>query len=177
VAVGRDNGPMNGARRLNPHEERALAVRAGCDPRSVRVYLDSHSQRSTVAARIADALRALGRHGSSWELDLSPHETRARGFRLLAQGYALLAEAEVCIEGGSARESLVSFAEAGVRVNIRIMRAFVRLRAMLAGNADLAPKLAALERKYDAQFKIVFDALRELMAPPPNPRRPIGFRS
>jgi hypothetical protein len=51
------------------------------------------------------------------------------------------------------------------------------LRARLTGNADLARKLGALERKYDAQFKAVFDAIRELAAPPPKPRRPIGFRS
>ena len=46
------------------------------------------------------------------------------------------------------------------------MRAFVRLRQMLASNAGLARKLAALEKKYDAQFRVVFDAIRELMAPP-----------
>lgn len=62
-----------------------------------------------------------------------------------------------------------------VQVSIEIVRAFVRLRAMLVGHADLARKLAALERKYDAQFKVVFDAIRELMTPP-KPRRPIGFR-
>ena len=63
-----------------------------------------------------------------------------------------------------------------VRVNIEIMRAFVQLRQMLSSHADLARKLAALEKKYDAQFKVVFDAIRELMAPPEPPRkRPIGF--
>jgi hypothetical protein len=62
-----------------------------------------------------------------------------------------------------------------VAVNVEIMRAFVRLRAMLAGHEDLARKLAALERKYDAQFKVVFDAIRELTAPPSKPCRPIGF--
>ena len=51
-----------------------------------------------------------------------------------------------------------------------------RAWAMLAGNADLARKLAALERKYDAQFKVVFDAIRELMTPPSKAPRPIGFR-
>jgi hypothetical protein len=66
--------------------------------------------------------------------------------------------------------------ERAVQVSIEIVRAFVRLRAMLAGNADLARKLAALEREYDAQFKVVFDAIRELMAPPSKARRPIGFR-
>jgi hypothetical protein len=56
------------------------------------------------------------------------------------------------------------------------MRAFVRLRQMLASNAELARKLGALEKKYDAQFKVVFDAIRELMAPPaPARKRSIGF--
>jgi len=61
-------------------------------------------------------------------------------------------------------------------VNIEIMRAFVRLRQLLASNTELARKLATLERKYDAQFKVVFDAIRELMIPPePKKKRPIGF--
>lgn len=62
-----------------------------------------------------------------------------------------------------------------VQVNIEIMRAFVRLRQMLASNAELARKLNALEKKYDAQFKIVFDAIRQLMEPPEKPRKKIGF--
>jgi hypothetical protein len=56
------------------------------------------------------------------------------------------------------------------------MRAFVRLRKMLNSNADLARKLAALEKKYDAQFSVVFDAIRELMTPPESKKkRSIGF--
>ena len=63
-----------------------------------------------------------------------------------------------------------------VQVNIEIMRAFVQLRQMLSANTELARKLAGLEKKYDTQFKVVFDALRELMAPPPAPKkRAIGF--
>ena len=62
-------------------------------------------------------------------------------------------------------------------VNIEIMRAFVRLRQMLSANADLARKLESLEKKYDAQFKVVFDAIRELMTPPQGKKRPIGFTS
>jgi hypothetical protein len=58
----------------------------------------------------------------------------------------------------------------------QIMRAFVRLREMLLSNADLARKLADLESRYDSQFKTVFDAIRQLMAPPPPPPKPeIGF--
>jgi hypothetical protein len=62
-----------------------------------------------------------------------------------------------------------------IQVNIEIMRAFVRLRQILASHADLARKLEALEKKYDAQFKVVFDAIRELMKPPESKKRPIGF--
>ena len=63
-----------------------------------------------------------------------------------------------------------------VRVNIEIMRAFVRLRRMLASNAALARRLDDLEKKYDTQFRSVFDAIRALMAPPEKARRSIRFR-
>ena len=77
---------------------------------------------------------------------------------------------------GMAMLSSVLRSPRAVRVNIEIMRAFVRLRQMLASNAGLARKLAALEKKYDAQFRVVFDAIRELMTPPePKKKRPIGF--
>lgn len=73
--------------------------------------------------------------------------------------------------------SSVLHSERAVRVNIEIMRAFVQLRQMLASHADLARKLAGLEKKYDAQFKVVFDAIRELMSPPEPKKRRIGFIS
>jgi hypothetical protein len=63
-----------------------------------------------------------------------------------------------------------------VQVNIEIMRAFVRLRGLLASNEVLARKMDALEQKYDSQFKVVFDAIRQLMASPTTGRHPIGFR-
>jgi hypothetical protein len=79
-------------------------------------------------------------------------------------------------EQGVAMLSSVLHSPRAVQVNIEIMRAFVRLRQMLQSNADLAKKLEALEKKYDAQFRVVFDAIRGLMAPPPvKPRRRIGF--
>src|SRR5439155_13948755 len=68
-------------------------------------------------------------------------------------------------EQGVAMLSSVLHSERAVQVNIEIVRAFVRLRQWLASNADLARKLDALEKKYDAQFKVVFDALPQLMAP------------
>jgi hypothetical protein len=78
-------------------------------------------------------------------------------------------------EHGVAMLSSILRSPRAVQVSIEIVRAFVRLRAMLAGHAALARELAVLERRYDAQFKVVFDAIRELMQPPIKSRRPIGF--
>ena len=69
-------------------------------------------------------------------------------------------------EQGVAMLSTVLSSSRAVQVNIEIMRAFVRLRQLLNTHADLARKLAQLEKKYDAQFKAVFEAIRELMAAP-----------
>ncbi|NLS94617.1 MAG: ORF6N domain-containing protein [Planctomycetaceae bacterium] len=81
-------------------------------------------------------------------------------------------------EQGVAMLSSVLRSDRAVAVNIEIMRAFVRLRRLLASHADLARKLDALEKKYDAQFKVVFDAIRQLMIPPSAPdRRQIGFHA
>ena len=81
-------------------------------------------------------------------------------------------------EQGVAMLSSVLRSPRAIQVNIAIMRAFVRLRELLLSNVDLARKLAALEGKYDAQFKVVFDAIRRLMTPPPDPpRRRIGFNA
>jgi len=76
---------------------------------------------------------------------------------------------------GVAMLSSVLRSPRAVQVNVEIMRAFVRLRRMLRANADLDHKIVALERKYDAQFKVVFDAIRRLMEPPMKPTRRIGF--
>jgi hypothetical protein len=81
----------------------------------------------------------------------------------------------VFTEQGVAMLSSVLRSDRAVRVNIEIMRTFVRLRQMLRANADLARKLAALERRYDQRFKVVFEAIRQLMTPPEPARRPIGF--
>jgi len=79
-------------------------------------------------------------------------------------------------EQGVAMLSSVLRSPRAVAVNIEIMRAFVRLRRMLSSHADLARKLDALEKKYDTQFRVVFEAIRQLMEPSTRPkRRPIGF--
>jgi hypothetical protein len=80
-------------------------------------------------------------------------------------------------EQGVAMLSSVLRSERAVAVNIEIMRAFVRLRGMLAEHADLVARLDALEEHYDDQFKVVFDAIRELTVPPDEPPKRIGFRA
>jgi hypothetical protein len=78
-------------------------------------------------------------------------------------------------EQGVAMLSSVLRSNRAIQVNIEIMRTFVRLRQMIGACSELADKLEALEQKYDEQFKVVFDAIRELMAPPEPERHSIGF--
>ena len=80
-------------------------------------------------------------------------------------------------EQGVAMLSSVLRSPRAVQVNIEIMRAFVRLRQMLAEHKELARRLDELEEKYDAQFKGVFDAIRQLMAPAATKHRRLGFRT
>jgi phage regulator Rha-like protein len=82
----------------------------------------------------------------------------------------------VFTEQGVAMLSSVLKSKRAVQVNIEIMRAFVRLREMIASNKELASRLNELEKKYDRQFKAVFDAIRELMAPTKTTVRRIGFQ-
>jgi hypothetical protein len=76
---------------------------------------------------------------------------------------------------GVAMLSSVLRSKKAVQVNIEIMRAFVRLREIMSSHKDLARKLEEMERKYDVQFKVVFEAIRDLMSPPAKPKRQIGF--
>jgi phage regulator Rha-like protein len=79
-------------------------------------------------------------------------------------------------EQGVAMLSSVLNSDRAIEVNVQIMRTFVKLREMLSTHKDLARKLADMEKKYDSQFKIVFDAIRQLMKPDEPKKKPIGFR-
>ncbi|MBM4333245.1 MAG: ORF6N domain-containing protein [Deltaproteobacteria bacterium] len=79
-------------------------------------------------------------------------------------------------EQGVAMLSSVLNSSRAIQVNIEIMPAFVRLRKILASHADLARKLEDLEKKYDSQFRVVFEAIRQLMAGPERPPKKIGFQ-
>jgi len=83
----------------------------------------------------------------------------------------------VFTQEGVAMLSSVLRSKRAIAVNVEIMRAFVRLRQLLASHTALARKLESLEKRYDKQFKVVFDAIRQLMAPPPSDEEklPMGF--
>ena len=82
----------------------------------------------------------------------------------------------VFTEHGAIMAANVLNSPRAIEMSVYVVRAFVRLREVLATHKDLARKLEELEKKYDAQFKIVFDAIRELMTPPPGaPKKQIGF--
>lgn len=80
-------------------------------------------------------------------------------------------------EHGAIMAANVLNSERAVQASVAVVRAFVRLRQMLASNAELARKLEDLEQKYDHQFKVVFDAIRQLMTPPEPKRKQIGFHA
>jgi hypothetical protein len=72
--------------------------------------------------------------------------------------------------------STVLSSKRAIQVNIQIMRAVTKICGMLASSAQLGRKLKALEKKYDEQFKVVFEAIYKLMAPPEKEKRRIGFK-
>ena len=80
-------------------------------------------------------------------------------------------------EHGIAMLSAVLRSKCAISVSIELIRAFVKLRQIFASNAELARRLDELESRYDEQFKVVFRAIRQLMAPPVRDRKAIGFHS
>jgi len=83
----------------------------------------------------------------------------------------------VFTEHGVAMLSSVLNSERAVQVNIQIMRAFIRMRQLLASQKGLMQKILAMEKKYDEQFKAVFEAIRQLMIEEEKPKKRIGFKT
>ena len=149
--------------------------------RGQRVILDTHLA-DLYDVEVRSLIQAVKRNQERFPVDFM--------FQLEKQEVGRLRSQFVISNGrGGRRYAPYAFTEQGVAmlssvlrsqraalVNVKIMRAFVHLRRMLASNVALARKLAELEAKYDAQFRGVFDAIRELMrAPDSGPRRQIGF--
>ena len=153
----------------------ALAI---VELRGQRVLLDSALAR-LYGVETRSLIQAVQRNTSRFPDDFM--------FQLSTDEWAALRPSEVRGRGGRrtlpcafrqegvAMLSSVLRSERAVEVNIQIMRAFVRMREMLQSHADLVQRLDELEAKYDSQFGAVFDAIRQLMAPPVPARKPIGF--
>lgn len=149
--------------------------------RSQRVMLDSDSAAmygTETKALVRAVKRNLSRFPEDFMFQLTKDESGALRYQFGTSsrgGRRYLPY--VFTEQSVAMLSSVLKSSRSVQVNIQIMRTFVHLRRMLATHAELARKLAALERKYDSQFKVVFDAIRELMTPPERKERQIGFQT
>lgn len=124
--------------------------------------------------------RNAGRFPSDFMFQLTPSEhasLRSQSVTLESgRGHHRKYLPHVFTEQGVAMLSSVLSSERAVRVNIEIMRAFVKLRRILSSHRELARKLEELEKKYDAQFREVFSAIRQLMEPPLVKSKPMGFR-
>jgi hypothetical protein len=154
-------------------EQRILLVRA----QSVLLDFDLAALYGVETRALKQAVRRnRDRFPADFMLELSAAEIRKLVSQTVIPARQKLGGATpmAFTEQGVAMLSSVLRSPRAVQVNIAIMRAFVRLRAMLLSNADLARKLLALEEKYDAKFRVVFDAIRQLMEgpPPPSPPKP-----
>jgi hypothetical protein len=147
------------------------AARRSCSARIWRISTTSNH------ALVQAVKRNLDRFPADFMFQLNVEEFRNLKSQIVTSSWGGLRRAApyAFTEQGVAMLSSVLRSKRAIQVNVEIMRAFVRLRQMLASHADLARKLDALEKKYDTQFKVVFDAIRELMTPP-EPKR-LGFRN
>lgn len=149
--------------------------------RSEKVML-GHDLASLYGVTTAALVQAVKRNPERFPMDFM--------FQLSDAEFANLKSQTVTSSWGGRRKTPYAFTEQGVAMlsgvlrseravaaNVEIMRTFVRLRRLLLSQEEMARKLSALERRYDHQFKVVFDAIRQIMAPevPPRSRR-IGFR-
>ena len=149
--------------------------------RGQRVMLDSDlAELYGVESRAM--LQAVSRNKERFPEDFA--------FRLSREEWRILRSQFVISSWGGRRYPPYAFTEQGVamlssvlnspravQVNIEIMRTFVRLRALMASHTELKARLDEMESKYDKQFRVVFDAIRELMAPVPSPGRKLGFKT
>jgi hypothetical protein len=154
--------------------------------RGQRVILDSDLARlyGVTTARLNEQVK---RNLDRFPLDFMFHLTKEEWESLISQvatsksgrgGRRKLPSAFT--EHGAVMAANVLNSPVAVRASIAVVRAFVRLRQLLVSHEGLARKLDALEKKFekhDAQFRVVFDAIRQLMAPPPTTRRRIGFKT
>ena len=120
--------------------------------------------------------RNIRRFPDDFLLQLSRDEIRDLSQFVTSPGFKHAPNVFAFTEQGVSMLSSVLNSDRAIEVNIQIMRAFVKLREMVASHKDLAVKLEELEKKYDQQFAVVFEAIRQMMAPEEKGRKSIGFR-
>ncbi len=141
-----------------------------------------------VRALLQAVRRNAERFPEDFMFQLTPEETEAlRSQNVILEGQGRGQHSKyrphALTQEGVAMLSSVLRSKRAIQANIAIMRTFLRLRELMASHRDLAQKIDALERRYDAQFKVVFQSIRELINAKPKDRpavpakkRPLGFR-
>jgi hypothetical protein len=174
-----NEGVSNGASSLIPTERITQAILL---IRGHKVMLDA-DLAALYGVTTAALVQAVKRNAERFPADFMFQLTAAETVRLRSQTVTSKqahggrrTQPYAFTEQGVAMLSSMLRSPRAIQVNVEIMRAFVRLRQLLESHAELAKKLNALEKKYDTKFKVVFEAIRELMTPPPSSRRKIGFR-
>ncbi len=121
--------------------------------------------------------RNIGRFPGDFMFQLTPQEFSHLKSQIVTSSWGgIRKRPHAFTEQGVAMLSSVLKSKRAIEVNIAIMRAFVELRNILSRNKNLARKVEKLERAYDQQFRVVFEAIRQLMSPPNVSKHPIGFR-
>jgi len=166
---------MTDLARPGPIEQRIFVLRG----QNVMLSTDlAHLYGVETRALVQAVKRNIDRFPADFMFQLDADEFRNLKSQIVTSSWGGIRRAApyAFTEQGVAMLSSVLRSRRAIRVNIEIMRAFVQLRRMVVSHADLARRLDALESKYDAKFREVFDAIRQLMEPPPHPPRPrIGF--
>jgi len=122
--------------------------------------------------------RNIDRFPADFMFQLSKNEYDSLRFQfgILKKGQHSKYLPQVFTQDGVAMLSRVLNSQKAIQVNIQIMRTFTKLREMMLSHKDLQKKIESMESKYDYQFKIVFDAIKQLLKPPGKPKKKIGYR-
>lgn len=142
--------------------DRDLAILYGVETRGLNQAVRRNEKRFP-----PDFMFQLSREEAA-ELSRSQFVTLKRGENIKYLPHAFT-------ENGVAMLSSILHSERAISVNIQIMRTFTKIREMLATHKELRQKIEEMEKKYDAQFRIVFDAIKQLMDPPLKAKKRIGF--
>src|SRR5437868_7190199 len=157
--------------------DRDLAVLYGVETRILNQAVKRNAARFPDDFMFKLSREEIGRISQAVTSSLDPHRSRSQ-FVILKRGENIKYRPYAFTEQGVAMLSCVLKSERAVKVNIAIMRAFVRLRQTLETNREFARKFSELERrvgKHDKEIAAIIDAIRQLMAPPEKPKREIGF--